>query len=136
MVSQETYTNPRIGGKRTASSRAKADEGENADVDRHKHRKSSIPLEEENEDKSEDNISIPDQNEMNNKSRELINESSNNEDSSGEEDETLKRFSKMIDTKEVVSAPIECKLAEIVNQLWQQPLPLEKMKDNIPQYKA
>ena len=71
---------------------------------------------------------------MNNKLRELINESSNNEDSSGEEDEALKSFSKMIDTKEMVSAPIENKLAEIVNQLWQQPLPLEKMKDNTPQY--
>ena len=135
IVSQETYTTPRIGCKRTASSRAKADEGENADVDRCKHRKSSISPEEENEDKSEDaNISIPDQNEMNDKLRELINESSNNEDSSGEEEEVFKSFSKMIDTKEVVSAHIESKLAEIVNQLWQQPLQIEKMKDKIPQY--
>ena len=60
-------------------------------------------------------------NEINDNLRELINESSNNEDSSGGEEEALKSFSKMIDTKEVVSAPIESKLAEIVNQLWQQP---------------
>ena len=39
----------------------------------------------------------------------------------------------MIDTTEVVSAPIEGKLAGIINQLWQRPLSLGNIKHKIPQ---
>ena len=64
--------------------------------------------------------------------QELLDDRSKDGNSSDEDE--LQKFSRLTNDKEDVSEPIEERLAEIINQLWQRPQTLEKFFHILQQY--